>query len=402
MHRLTEHDTGSMREVRGLQLTKFFFSLPSCSTYSKLLKIACWISVSSGETEILAMKNCHIYIHFFLLIIFPCTCMYFLVCILLWSCGLCMHMQAAASSSIVMEDRCFFGELYSCLDKTPLSQTSAERIIQASKQYEDGLHIGLEHQQDIGIETIPVHRKCVDRYCHKKSIQKAVRERADSRCLGEDLMSMPKRARRSIQPTFSFIQHCLFCGKQCDTEKDPKHPGRWRPAYVCREGEKFRIRSLRDAIYDTCERRSDDQSEQVRVRMAGVLSDLHAADVRYHVDCRASFMSPRSIKAAARQSYTDQLVDTALNSVSMYMASNKTITYSSVDLYDKYVEEGGQELSRRQLVTSIIDKFGDVIALSSPGIATLLTFKATAAKMFHMIPDDTDDICDMIEKISKN
>ena len=35
--------------------------------------------------------------------------------------------------------------------------------------------------------------------------------------------------------------------------------------------------------------------------MAGVLSDLHAADVRCHVDCRASFMCPRSIQAATRQ-----------------------------------------------------------------------------------------------------
>ena len=39
-------------------------------------------------------------------------------------------------------------------------------------------------------------------------------------------------------------------------------------------------------------KRGDLQSEHVRVRMAGVLSDPHAADVRYHVDCRASFMCP--------------------------------------------------------------------------------------------------------------
>ena len=66
------------------------------------------------------------------------------------------------------------------------------------------------------------------------------------------------------------------------------------------------------------------------------------------------------------------------------------------------MEEGGQALSRRQLVTSIIQAFtGDVISLSSPGITTIIAFKATAAKMFHMIPDDTDDMCDMVEKVSK-
>ena len=41
-----------------------------------------------------------------------------------------------------------------------------------------------------------------------------------------------------------------------------------------------------------------------------------------------------------------------------------------------------------------------MIALSSPGFATILTFKATASKIFHMIPDDSDDMHEMIEKVS--
>ena len=45
------------------------------------------------------------------------------------------------------EDKCFFETLYSCLEKDPLSQTSAERIMRASKQYGDGLHTELELQQ---------------------------------------------------------------------------------------------------------------------------------------------------------------------------------------------------------------------------------------------------------------
>ena len=69
---------------------------------------------------------------------------------------------------------------------------------------------------------------------------------------------------------------------------------------------------LKDAIYEVCEKRKDVQADQVRARLAGVLSDLHAADVRYRIDCRASFMCSRSIQAAARHSCTpDQFVDTA-------------------------------------------------------------------------------------------
>ena len=48
----------------------------------------------------------------------------------------------------------------------------------ASKQYEDdGLHLELEKQQKLGILSIFVHRKCVDKYCHKKTIQRAIQEK---------------------------------------------------------------------------------------------------------------------------------------------------------------------------------------------------------------------------------
>ncbi len=192
-----------------------------------------------------------------------------------------------------MEDRCFFEKLYSCSDKDPLSQSSAERIIRVSKQYGDDLHIELEQQQKIvgNTESVLVHRKCVDKYCHKKTIQKFLHEKARS-ASAEDLMSKPKRARRSEQPKFSFLQHCLFCGENCNVVKDPRHPSRWRSAYSCREGETFGSRGLKEEILQACETRKDTQSEQIRVRMGGVLTDLHAADVRY-VDCKATFLSPK-------------------------------------------------------------------------------------------------------------
>lgn len=293
-----------------------------------------------------------------------------------------------------MEGRCFFEKLYSCLEKDPLSQASAERIITASKQYGDGLHIQLEE-----MSSVSVHRKCVDKYCHKRVIQKALREGARSPC-AEDLVSKPKRARRSGQLNFSFLQHCLFCGERCDIEKDPKHPGRWRPAYVCREGES---RGLKEAIYEACGKRTDMQSDQIRVRMAGVLTDLHAADVRYHVDCKATFLSPKSIQAAIRQGTTStEFKEVAFDSVVKYLAENRDIIYNSIDVYTKYMQEGGI-LSRRKLITKLIENFGgDMISLSSPGISSLLAFKSSAAKVFHTTPDDDiDGMSEAIEMVAK-
>ena len=58
--------------------------------------------------------------------------------------------------------------------------------------------------------------------------------------------------------------------------------------------------------------------------------------------------------------------------------------------------------SRRQLVQQIVEKFGgDMITLSSPGIASMLAFKSGAAKVFRLMPDDTDDMSEAIEKVAK-
>ena len=59
-------------------------------------------------------------------------------------------------------------------------------------------------------------------------------------------------------------------------------------------------------------------------------------------------------------------------------------------------------LSRRQLISKIVEKFGlDMITLSSPGYYMLLAFKSSAAKVFHVIPDDKDDMSEAIEKVAK-
>jgi len=48
----------------------------------------------------------------------------------------------------------------------------------------------------------------------------------------------------------------------------------------------------RVAILKACETRKDTHYEQIKVRLGGVLTDLHAIDVEYHVDCKAIFLSP--------------------------------------------------------------------------------------------------------------
>ena len=83
----------------------------------------------------------------------------------------------------------------------------------------------------------------------------------------------------------------------------------------CREGEIFGNRGLREAILEACEVRKDTQSEQIRVRMGGVLT--------------------KSIKAAVHQSSGTELNDTAFDSVVKYLAENRGI-HNSIDIHPVY------------------------------------------------------------------
>ena len=50
---------------------------------------------------------------------------------------------------------------------------------------------------------------------------------------------------------------------------------------------------LNKAIYEECEKKKDVQSEQIRVKMAGILTDFHAADMIYYGRCCYTFACSR-------------------------------------------------------------------------------------------------------------
>ncbi len=117
----------------------------------------------------------------------------------------------------------------------------------------------------------------------------------------------PKRTRRSISNAFSFQDNCIFCGDDCRLEKDNKHPWRWRPAYLFRETEGKGVRkTMKLTLLDICKKRNDKWATQVAQRVESAISDLHAADARYHVYCRCSFTSTRSLQSALKVHESNQ------------------------------------------------------------------------------------------------
>ena len=65
------------------------------------------------------------------------------------------------------------------------------------------------------------------------------------------------------------------------------------------------------------------------MRIMGALSDLHAADARYHDDCRKSLMLQRSVVFALKVS--SQCKDHALNSTVSEMQSDKSCVWTCGD-----------------------------------------------------------------------
>jgi len=98
-----------------------------------------------------------------------------------------------------------------------------------------------------------------------------------------------KRLRRSSS-VFDFKLHCLYCGKACEINKDPKNPQRWRPAFLCRSTHtEYGGKPYKEYLLEKCNSRNDHWANEVQSRIEGAVSDLHAVDARYHKDCMSLF-----------------------------------------------------------------------------------------------------------------
>lgn len=182
----------------------------------------------------------------------------------------------------------------------------------------------------------------------------------------------------------------MFCGEECRLTKDKKNPSRWKPAYQFRKVEEGK--KLKDTILDICNERKDEWSEQIRVRMSAVISDLHAADARYHVTCWSNFLFPRSRASATKNESKVEQTDQAFQAVITDISKDMNAIRNSVDVYALYLEKGGNILSQRSIVPKLLDHFGDsMLVLSSPGVASVIAFRGKASNILRLVPDDDED-----------
>jgi len=202
---------------------------------------------------------------------------------------------------------------YACYNQAgkPLINARSDRIrtiISASQARQDGKAEDLEALLEADEQlVIQCHKDCVSSYTSKTNINRILKRSGMLISGGDVEASTSKRHRRCATATFHFKEHCLFCGETCVLNRDPKHPDRWRPAYSCRTAERREQHTFTQTILDVCNARQDDIGQTVKMRVLSVVSDLHAADARYHDDCRKRFMVSRSVGAASRAKEADEL-----------------------------------------------------------------------------------------------
>ena len=81
-----------------------------------------------------------------------------------------------------------------------------------------------------------------------------------------------------------------------------------------------------------CDVQKTQQSELIRVSLSSIKTDFHAADSRYHVECRTSYMHPRYIKKDSEptQNYEEHEPYIA---IVHYLELKQTLIHNSIDLH---------------------------------------------------------------------
>lgn len=125
---------------------------------------------------------------------------------------------------------------------------------------------------------------------------------------------------------------------------------------------------MKDKILDKCDERNDKWASDVRLRVSGAVSDLHAANARYHKDCRSIFFYQRSTPVAAKAGQPEsEVVDEGFDCVITVLQEDLSRIWNIVELHWLYHDNGGIILSRRLLITRLSEHFGDDLFMKPTG-----------------------------------
>ena len=301
------------------------------------------------------------------------------------------------------------------------------KVISFSLARNDIYHVELQKQLDSDPElTIAYHRSCISTYTSAHHIQRYLKRMSSN----PSPCGAPPSKLRSDHSEFSFRQHCLICGHNC-LPKDKKNPGRWRKVVSCRTLEK------KEDLLEICDQRGDQLAAEVRVRISGAISDLHAADAQYHYDCYIAFIGKRNVAAAAAASTSKEreidpfdfafksVIDTLQNdpakiSIELYdvycsfvrsaeSASTTSSTSDPDDIHpfhdnddDDDIHKDKNRQHRALLIRNLENHFGEsLIVLRANGCASIICFRKHLPATLKLVEaNDCDEVSELAKKIA--
>ena len=138
---------------------------------------------------------------------------------------------------------------------------------------------------------------------------------------------------------------------------------------------------LRIAISKACEAIKDFQSEKI----GGFLPDLHAANVR---SLHSTFLSPWSISLRFANVVVPPQIPCMLNDIAFDSVTQYQLEICEV--FERRRKWVFQENANNQRRLKILKGISLIIYHLQD--SSLIEFKSSAIKLFHAIPDDTDDM----------
>ena len=158
-------------------------------------------------------------------------------------------------------------------------------------------------------------------------------------------------------------------------------------------------------LLEKCASRDDVLAEEVRSRVVGSISDLQA-EARYHRDCMCRFFANRLLSTgneggplSPRSRYQPCM---AWEHMVTTLSNDQKRVWNTVELQQEYQDHGGVDLTCSQLAENLCNHFeGDLLMISAPGYANVVSFRCHASTILKMVRDDEDVIENSIRHIAK-
>ena len=290
------------------------------------------------------------------------------------------------------------------LAPTCITEKQSQKIIACSKERKDNLY------KDFEKDSV-YHENCYATYTSKEKITKYLNKKRKSEIeSNSSVHGSPENKRLRSTGTFNFAKACFICTKDCPVENpDPKNPSRWEKnrGILCQTADRGKSndgrprKSFKEVLLHCCDERSDFLGEEVRIRLQGAVSDLHAADARYHQMCYRDFVNERNIKAAQNKLDQTSSDKESFNFLLRSIRMDPDRIWKSTELCQIYQDRGGTDTHPTRLLRRLKEYLSDEIYFfKAQGISTVIMHKEKASQTLSLNSTDVEDELIDIEKVA--